>query len=444
MTEQLCRPSRVSAFPPSLVISLGDSDRRARFDRECGRFLPGPWSFFEATDTRHLGNPHIGCALSHRRAVEEANRRNWEEVLVFEDDACFAPRCGHAIEALGQLPADAELVYLGGFRTQGYHAEPVDGRPGLSRVRGGLMTTHAVLYRRRVFQRVLDYVPPDVGGIVERWGRGDPRSYAPAIDQEYARWQMDPARRIYALDPRPILGNHCEHEAWGPPGTVRVQVDAAPLPVVMLASKASQFLTPLVSKNGSTSLKQVLVDQVPGLRERAEAIGVDNAVGFRPNGDWLIDPVDAAHRRYQAWLRFLVYRDPLERLRSVYRWRAGGAPRQRWACMIAEGMLDGEQLEQNFEALVTAELSQRATPLIDEHLRPQWRTFEDVPVDLIVPLRHLGGFMRRTFGIELPTSNASVASVPAAAESTLRRLVERHYQRDREILSSGIPVYEPR
>ncbi len=56
----------------------------------------------------------VGAALSHRRIYEETVRQGWRRVVVFEDDV--APRA-HAIvalpAALGALPPDFDLVYLG-------------------------------------------------------------------------------------------------------------------------------------------------------------------------------------------------------------------------------------------------------------------------------------------------------------------------------------------
>jgi glycosyl transferase family 25 len=56
----------------------------------------------------------IGCALSHRRAYEEAVRNGWRRTVVFEDDV--VPRANDLAflpQALSQLPDGWELCYLG-------------------------------------------------------------------------------------------------------------------------------------------------------------------------------------------------------------------------------------------------------------------------------------------------------------------------------------------
>jgi len=61
-----------------------------------------------------LSEGELACALSHRAVYEEMVREGYQRVLVFEDDV--VPRfdaLGTLPEALRQLPADWELLYLG-------------------------------------------------------------------------------------------------------------------------------------------------------------------------------------------------------------------------------------------------------------------------------------------------------------------------------------------
>lgn len=57
---------------------------------------------------------HVCCALGHRRAYERMIEEGCERVLIFEDDV-FGMQFGEdEIEiALGNIPADAELIYWG-------------------------------------------------------------------------------------------------------------------------------------------------------------------------------------------------------------------------------------------------------------------------------------------------------------------------------------------
>jgi glycosyl transferase family 25 len=55
----------------------------------------------------------IGCSLSHRALYERIARSGLERVLILEDDLeVVAPNVNRLASALGELPADWELLYL--------------------------------------------------------------------------------------------------------------------------------------------------------------------------------------------------------------------------------------------------------------------------------------------------------------------------------------------
>ncbi|MDH6708230.1 hypothetical protein P3T27_004969 [Kitasatospora sp. MAA19] len=127
-------------------------------------------------------NHHVGCALSHRRAVEQAHRDGLESLLVLEDDAVFLLGTTWVLRrALAELAARPwSLLYLGGFdwgrsfpRAEGcHHLEPVSG----------ITTTHAIAYHRSVFARLLDELPDTVEGMAA-WIQQHT-----ALDQYLGRW----------------------------------------------------------------------------------------------------------------------------------------------------------------------------------------------------------------------------------------------------------------
>jgi GR25 family glycosyltransferase involved in LPS biosynthesis len=114
------------------------------------------------------GNHHIGCALSHRRIVEEASEQRLRSVLVFEDDALFLDRVlevlGAAVEELAQI--DWQLCYLGAFRWEGA-LNPEPGCRHLDHARS-VTCTHAIAYSELAYQRILADLPADVAAM-EEW-----------------------------------------------------------------------------------------------------------------------------------------------------------------------------------------------------------------------------------------------------------------------------------
>ncbi|MCX4750351.1 glycosyltransferase [Kitasatospora sp. NBC_01287] len=127
-------------------------------------------------------NHHIGCALSHRHAIQQAHTDGLETLLVLEDDAVFLPGAAWVLRrALAELAERPwSLLYLGGAdwgrtfpRAEGcHHLEAVTG----------ITTTHAVAYHRSVFGRLLDELPATVEEMAGWIHRNT------ALDQYLARW----------------------------------------------------------------------------------------------------------------------------------------------------------------------------------------------------------------------------------------------------------------
>ncbi|WP_194835677.1 hypothetical protein [Nocardia sp. XZ_19_369] len=108
----------------------------------------------------------LGCALSHRRAIEMARVQSLESILVFEDDAVFLNGTiwvlRHSVRELMRVPW--KLFYLGGFYSDQENPLGIDNpAPNAAFLRHapGLVTTHAIAYHRSVFDQILDELPAD-------------------------------------------------------------------------------------------------------------------------------------------------------------------------------------------------------------------------------------------------------------------------------------------
>jgi GR25 family glycosyltransferase involved in LPS biosynthesis len=111
------------------------------------------------------GNHHVGCALSHRRIVEEAKALGHRSVLVFEDDALFLDSTLQVLAlAVEELPnVEWTLCFLGGFRWTG-ELEPEPGCQHWSRAEN-VTCTHAIAYSERFYDRLLAELPGDFAGM---------------------------------------------------------------------------------------------------------------------------------------------------------------------------------------------------------------------------------------------------------------------------------------
>ncbi|MFJ3214883.1 glycosyltransferase [Kitasatospora sp. NPDC086801] len=172
-----------TAFDAVTCINLDERPERWQaMQRRLARLGLRPERVHRQPATATPGNHHIGCALSHRRAIQQARTDGLESLLVLEDDALFLPGSTWVLRrALAELDGRAwSLLYLGGAdwgrtfpRAEGcHHLEAVTG----------ITTTHAIAYHHSVFADLLDELPDTVEGMGV-WIRRHT-----ALDQYLARW----------------------------------------------------------------------------------------------------------------------------------------------------------------------------------------------------------------------------------------------------------------
>lgn len=115
---------------------------------------------FAAIETPYLH--HIGCALSHRGIIAEAQQLKLKNVLVLEDDARFSPDAVPELRnSLAELKQrDWYTLYLGGHRW-GRSFEKASGCRYLE-VAHGMTCTHAIAYNHTIYERILSAIPDSV------------------------------------------------------------------------------------------------------------------------------------------------------------------------------------------------------------------------------------------------------------------------------------------
>ena len=101
------RPERLKAFRARFAAAWPGRDLEVAQAVD-GKLAPAP-DWWTATPGAW------GCYRTHQRILEDAIHAGLRSVLVFEDDATFAPDFVAGLEAYwAALPADAGQVYLGG------------------------------------------------------------------------------------------------------------------------------------------------------------------------------------------------------------------------------------------------------------------------------------------------------------------------------------------
>lgn len=122
------------------------SDKRKIFNETILPYLP-KIKYFDAIDGRilskndiekskirgrsdHTTRGAVGCALSHRKVIEDAYKNNYNRILVLEDDI-YIPEPQNLEndinKAADELPDDWEMFYLGGEPTHQGVKNGVDG-----------------------------------------------------------------------------------------------------------------------------------------------------------------------------------------------------------------------------------------------------------------------------------------------------------------------------
>lgn len=127
--------------------------------------LDNVWRFdvLPIDDDKILG-PHQSFNGSIHQILKDALELGTQHLLVLEYDVAFR-NCDHLQQALKELPADWDLVYLGANLM---NAEVEKYSAHLHRVRNA-WTTHALGYNRRIIPWLLDNQPGFSEEMFDNW-----------------------------------------------------------------------------------------------------------------------------------------------------------------------------------------------------------------------------------------------------------------------------------
>jgi GR25 family glycosyltransferase involved in LPS biosynthesis len=93
---------------PKYVINLERrSDRLESITNEMN-YIGWEFELFKAVDT----NSHVGCSLSHIEILKIAKERNYESVLIIEDDCKFMPYAKSLLSKIEEETVDLEFAIL--------------------------------------------------------------------------------------------------------------------------------------------------------------------------------------------------------------------------------------------------------------------------------------------------------------------------------------------
>lgn len=157
-----------SAFQRVVCINL---DRRPDRWRRFAEGLPADWPWpapirVQACDGQRLKPPDYwtsgrgawGCYRSHLRIIEQALNDGIRSLLILEDDALFPPGfSAAACDWIRQVPADWQMLYLGGQHLRAGRHPPREIAPGLWQPYN-VNRTHAFALQGDMLQIVYDHL----------------------------------------------------------------------------------------------------------------------------------------------------------------------------------------------------------------------------------------------------------------------------------------------
>lgn len=193
-------------------------EKVSRLSAVLGRALPTygqrPW-FTESTGERaRFWGGTAGCALSHRKAIEQAKAEGWRNVLILEDDAHVTSGKKELdfLQDLLQNLGGKYMLYLGYNRPEPYGRIVAKGdEVNLWQVEG-VLATHAYLLPESMYDTVLALLPREDN--VWEW-----LTRYRAVDSMYRDYlSAEPGVRILAFYPVLVEQGACSSDIGGAAG----------------------------------------------------------------------------------------------------------------------------------------------------------------------------------------------------------------------------------
>lgn len=163
-----------------------------------------------------------------------------------------------------------------------------------------------------------------------------------------------------------------------------------------------------ISKNGVTFLKNVAIfdkyGYIPETEDETHAIvGNSPELGFL----YTFEQIKQYEQENGALLKFAVWRDPVERLVSCYKYFILEKEYRNYFCYL--GLYEDNSFDR-FMEFVEFELKKTNPLFQDEHFRRQSDCYRPEDVDYIVPIRKLNQFLAE-HGVELQEDKANETKV---------------------------------
>jgi hypothetical protein len=212
-----------------------------------------------------------------------------------------------------------------------------------------------------------------------------------------------------------------------------------------LLCNSKKFMFVVIAKNASTTLKRLIYSlDYPDAGPISDTEETHEYFGYSYDNKVRIPLTESSKYSSSRYLRFAIYRDPVERFLSVYYdkvspLRSPGKPVRKY---FAENGVINADIDK-FLAFTERELQKENWLLQDEHLRCQSSFYEPSSVDFIVPLERLNSFLNEHLGIKGSRYfNKSSYSASTSLHVKQKEILEYLYRDDYELVKA-MNIYQP-
>ena len=107
-------------------------------------------------DRMIMSNGEVGCLLSHIEIIKEAEKKGFENVLIFEDDVVFCDDFNAKLaEFMANVPSDWDMIYLGG--NHNYHTGNKPEQVNKHVIKcNKTIAIHAIVVKNSIYKHILD------------------------------------------------------------------------------------------------------------------------------------------------------------------------------------------------------------------------------------------------------------------------------------------------
>jgi glycosyltransferase involved in cell wall biosynthesis len=174
-----------------------------------------------------------------------------------------------------------------------------------------------------------------------------------------------------------------------------------------------KFMFVAIPRNAVTNLKHIVLQHDYGLDVSSNHEVAHDIIGYCLDGYTRIPMKDAKKTCYRDYLKFAVYRDPVDRFLSLY----------------ANRVAKGHSSLERFRRFAEKEL-RKPSLLQDEDIRPQGLYYQPEDVDCVVALEDLDSFLRSKLNVPAETWLNRSTAMKETPSMRDQELIMRMYKDD--------------